>query len=128
MEEIVRTVAKTSLAEAVPTRVADAGSARDWLKDNLAGADTWKFHPSALDTPHIAGLRTADPAMLALVSRLEAQQEARMTYAFRERPFEASPFQTRPSEGRPFEGKSFGMRPSEVPHPPVRLPWLRFRL
>src|SRR5262249_30698806 len=100
VQQVVSTLAKTALGELVPTRVADATSARGWLKDHLAGADTWKFHPSALETRPDTVFRTADAAMLALVARLEAQQAARRTSTFGERPFEARPFEAKPFEVR----------------------------
>jgi hypothetical protein len=112
MEEAVSTVAKTALREVVPTGVVDAATARDWLNTHVAGADTWKFSPSALEPPRPDLSFSAAEAATALVKRLEAQQAAREAESRRP----SWDFRTPGSpEFRPPGSPEF--RPVEVPHP-----------
>jgi hypothetical protein len=115
VQELVSTVAKSALGELVPTRVADANTAKEWLKGYLAGADAWTFHPSALKTASDTNVRTSEVAVAALVQRLEAEHAARIT-----------PRSFPENFGRPGEfwrpGTSvpeFRPVPHEVPHPHI---------
>jgi hypothetical protein len=84
VQELTSTLSKGALREIVPSKVADVASAKEWVKIHLIGmrdtgraiAEAWAFHPSSLETKVGVSARAADAAVLALVARLSAQQQA----------------------------------------------------